>query len=77
MPYGDFKHLARRTALNKVLRDKKHLVLLKTQNMMDIKEVLLLWFINFSIKKPLLVVLKMKLNKTNNLLKNQRQYLGC
>ena len=29
----------------------KHLVLLKTQNIMDIKEVLLVWFIIFLIKK--------------------------
>ena len=29
----------------------KHLILLKIQNMMDIKEVLLQWFINFLIKK--------------------------
>ena len=29
----------------------KHLILLKIQNLMDIKEVLLQWFINFLIEK--------------------------
>ena len=33
---------------------------------MDIKEVLLLWFINFFIKSLQVVVLKMKLRKINN-----------
>ena len=37
MAYGDFKEI-------------KHLILQKTLNMMNIKEDLLLWFINFSIK---------------------------
>ena len=44
MAYGDFKDLARRTASDKVLRDK---TLLKTLNMMDIKEDLLQWLISF------------------------------
>ena len=42
MAYGHFTDLARRTALDKVLRDKEFR-LLKIQNMVDIKEVLLLW----------------------------------
>ena len=50
MAYGDFKILARRTASDKRFNEIKHLILLKIQNMMDIKEVLLLWLINFSIK---------------------------
>ena len=36
--YGDFKDLPRRTAIDRILR-VKHLILLKMQNMMDIKEV--------------------------------------
>ena len=44
MAYGDFKDLARRTASDKVYYVIKHLILLKIQNMIDIKEVLLLWF---------------------------------
>ena len=40
MAYRDFKDLNRRTASDKMLCDK-HLILLKIQNMMDIKEVLL------------------------------------
>ena len=50
MAYGDFKDLNRRTAAYKVLRDIKHLILLKTQNMMDINVDLLQWSINFLIK---------------------------
>ena len=38
----------------------KHLILLKIQNMMNIKGVLLHWFINFLIKKLLVAVLKNK-----------------
>ena len=65
MAYGDFKELARRTASDKVLRDKA-LILLKIQNTMDINEVLFLWFIVFLIKKLQVVVLIMKLNRMNN-----------
>ena len=46
MDYGDLKDLARRIVSDNVLR-VKHLILLKIHNMMDIKEVLLLWFINW------------------------------
>ena len=60
MVYGDFKNLPRRTAADKVLRDKAF-SLLKIQTMMDIKEVLQRWFINFSIKNQKVVVLKVKL----------------
>ena len=49
MAYGDFKDLERRTASDKVLRDK-FLTLLKILNMMAIKVGMLLWFINFLIK---------------------------
>ena len=68
--YGDFKDLARRAASDKVLRD---LILLKSQNIMDIKEVLLLSFMQFLIKNRQVAVslsLKMKLNKINNLQMN-------
>ena len=40
MANGYFKNLPRRTAFDKMLR-VKHLILLKIQNMMDTKEVLL------------------------------------
>ena len=65
MTYGDFKNLARRTASDEVLRD---LILQKILNIMDIKEVLHLWFINFLIKSLLQVVvlLTMRLNKICN-----------
>ena len=43
--------------------------------MMNIKEVLLQWFINFLIKSPHVLVLKMKLNKMNNQLKNCKNQL--
>ena len=38
--------------------------------MMDIKELLILWIINFSIKKPLVMVSKMELKKMKNWLKS-------
>ena len=41
--YRDSKDLTRRT-------EEEHLILLKIQNMMDIKEDQLLWFISFLIK---------------------------
>ena len=56
MAYGDFKDLARRTASDKVLRDKAF-NLLKILNMIDIKEGLLLWFTNFLIKDQKVEVL--------------------
>ena len=52
MAYGYFKDLKRRTASDKVLRDKAFDIA-KILNMMDIKEELLLWFIEFLIKIPL------------------------
>ena len=50
MAYGDFKDLARRTASDNVLRDKA-LILLKIENVMDMKEELFLQFSNSLIKK--------------------------
>ena len=49
MAYGDFTDLTRRTAFDKVLRDEAF-SFAKNPNMMDTKEILLLWFINFLIK---------------------------
>ena len=48
--YGDFKHLPGRTASDKV-HVIKHLIMLKIQNMMDIKEVLFQWIKMFFEKK--------------------------
>ena len=56
MGYGDFKDLARRTASDKVLRDNAFNIA-KIQNMMDIKDILLLWFINFLMKSQQVGVL--------------------
>ena len=56
MAYGDFKDLKRRTASDKILRDKAFNIA-KNLNMMGIKEDLLLWFINFLIKSRKVVVL--------------------
>ena len=50
MGYGDFKDSTRRTASDKILH-KENLILLKIQNIMDIKEVLLQCFIKFFDKK--------------------------
>ena len=55
MAYGDFKDLKRRTAPDKILRDMAFNIA-KILNMMDIKEDLLLWFINFLIKSPQVAV---------------------
>ena len=49
MAYEDFKDLTKRTASDKYCVIK-HLVLLKTQNMMDIKGALLQWFQYFNKK---------------------------
>ena len=49
MAYGDFKDLAKRTIADKVLRDKAFKIA-SNQNMMDIREDWLLWYINFLIK---------------------------
>ena len=56
MVYQYFKDLAKRTASDKVLRDKAFNIA-KISNMMNIKEVLLLWFIIFLMKNPQVVVL--------------------
>ena len=70
MAYGDFRDLPRRTAM---IKDyvMKHLTLLKMQNMMHIKKVLLQWVIKFLIRNLLvlifqIVLLKLKLCETNN-----------
>ena len=65
MAYGDFKYLVRRTASDKVFRDKAFNIA-KNSKYVDIKEALLLWFITFLIKITKVVVLKTKLNKINN-----------
>ena len=75
--HGDFKDLPKRTASGKILRDNSFNIE-KIQNMVDIKEFLLLWFTVFLIKKTLhlqinlfqVVELKIKLNKINKLQMN-------
>ena len=56
MAHGDFKDLARRTASDKILRDKAFDIA-KILNVMDIKEAMLLWFKNVLIKSLQAVVL--------------------
>ena len=63
--YGDSKDLPRRTAFDKILHDKAFNIA-KIQNRMDMKGVLLRWFIIFLIRSPLVVLLKMKLCQTKN-----------
>ena len=67
MTYGDFKDLAKKTASDKLLTDKAFNIAKNPKY--DIKEVLLLWFINVLIKNPK-VVLIMKIKKMNNWVKN-------
>ena len=50
MAYRNFKDLTRRTASDKILRDKGFNIA-KIENMMDIKVDLLKWFKNFLIKR--------------------------
>ena len=73
MAYGDLKELTRRTASDKILSDKT-LILLKIQNMMDIKGILLQSYIKFLINNLQVVpphlqislLLKMKLCQTKS-----------
>ena len=58
MACGDFKDLTRRTASDFMI---KHLILLKTRNILDINVDLLQWFINFLIKKLQVEQLKIKI----------------
>ena len=72
MAYGDFKDSNKLLIKYYVIN---HLILLKIQNiqrrsMRYIKEVLFQWFINFLIKKLLVVVLKMKIFLIKNYRKN-------
>ena len=60
MAYGNFKYLTRRTASDKILRDKD-LILLKIPNMMDINVELLHWLMVFLIKILHVEQLKMKI----------------
>ena len=70
MVYSGFSYLPRTTPSDKVLHDKQ-MILLKIQNIMDVKEVLLQWFINLlimgllhlEIKLLLVVLLKVKIYK--------------
>ena len=72
MAYVNFKDLTRRTASDKVLHDKVFNIAKNLKYMMDIKEVLLQWFMNSLIKKLLLrvqinllaAVLKMRIFQT-------------
>ena len=80
MAYGDFKDLTGRTVSDKILRDKAFNIANNLQYD-DNKEVLLQWFVNFSIKKTSGSVIKNKniSNKElaeklqNHLLENSRK----
>ena len=56
MAYGDFKDLARRTASDKILRDKAFNIA-KNPKYDGYQKGLALWFINFLIKSPQVAVL--------------------
>ena len=72
MAYGDFKDLKRRTASDKILRDKTFNIDKNSKYYVDIhQEGLFLWFIKFLIKsRNEVVLLIMKLNKIFNSRKN-------
>ena len=65
MAYGDFEDFPKRVASDKILRNKA-LILLKIQNAIVIKKVILQWFINFLIRILLVVMLKVKLWQTKS-----------
>ena len=74
MAYADFKDLTRRIASKKYCA-LNHFMLLKTLNIMDIKEVFLQWFIKFVIKRLLVKELKIKIFLIKNQLKNYKKQL--
>ena len=57
MAYGDFKDLARRTASDKVLRDKAFNIAKNPKYGGYQRRQAILWFTNFLIKSLLVVVL--------------------
>ena len=65
MAYEKRKDLPRRTASDNVLYDKAFNIA-KIQYMMDVKEVLLQWFMNFLIERFLAQELKVKLRQTSS-----------
>ena len=74
MAYGDFKDLARRTASDKVLRDKAFNIA-KNIKYDGYQRSLASMVYNILIKKPQVAVLIMKLNKINNWQKNRTNQL--
>ena len=74
MAHGDFKDLPKRTMDDKVLRDKTFNST-KNKKYDTINVGLLQWFINFLIRCIQVVLLKVKLCQTNNLLKNYTKQL--
>ena len=72
--YRDFKNLNQRTAANKVLLEKKHKILLKMQNTMDLNVHLFQKFIIFLIKKASGGAIKKEIMK-NEELANRNQLL--
>ena len=65
MAYRDLKNVTRRTDSDKYYVIK-HLILLKIQNMMDIKGFFLQLFIDFLIKRQQVELMKMKICQTKN-----------
>ena len=79
MAYGDFKDMKRRTASDKILRDKAFNIA-KNPKYVNIKKVLLQWYINFlikNLKEAVLLIIKKIYNQLKNcinqLLKNLKK----
>ena len=70
MAYGDFKDLAKRTASDKILRDKAFDIAKNTKYDGYQRGLASMVYKFFDKKKPLVVVLIIKLNKINNLQMN-------
>ena len=64
LTYGNFKYLLRRTAYEKVLRDKAFNIVKNCQIMVVIKEILLQWLINVLIKSIQVVLLHVHSQRT-------------
>ena len=66
MAYGDFKDLTRRTASDKILRDKVFNIVKNTKHDGYQRSLASMTFKFFDKKKRLVVQLKMKTYQTNN-----------
>ena len=75
MAYGDYKDLPKRTAVDKVLRDKVFNIAKNSKYDGYQKGLALMFYIFFLIKSHHVVVSKIKISQTKNWLKNYTNQL--